>query len=358
ASFAMMCLVSGLGILILIFIPGDLIFVYLRNKRNKRLLKEIMEKGTQPDVDVSEDDLVLRPETIKHLKKILQPYERQSFYHLVYDEHGTGKNTLIRISSREVGRGVIDVDVPASLDLTKFGDAFGKTLNFTFEEHISHTKQPIRKIFNKTVDTLSKWERALDVFKREAEIILDVLQDDAKDNAADRKYVAVFVMIEIGDLSKRNHLINKRNIKGDAKKFYELVGGRIMDLKIVADKFIDGQSPEDIKNSILNEIEKKFNTARLLRKQLHHEIGKRVIHALLGSKNKELKFTTFMKYFNNYKEANEVLENNVFSYHPENNVFTFQYQSSESYIRENTDIFVNLIDLTPQEVTSSNQTTK
>ncbi|CAG8634143.1 9095_t:CDS:1, partial [Acaulospora colombiana] len=113
-----------------------------------------------------------------------------------------------------------------------------------------------------------------------------------------------------------------------------------------------------IKNSILNEIEKKFNTAQLLRKKLHHEIGKRVIHALLGSKNKELKFTTFMEYFNNYKGANEVLENNVFAYHPENNVVTFQSQSVESYIRENTDIFVNLIDLTPQEGTSSNQTNK
>ncbi|CAG8579800.1 10558_t:CDS:2 [Acaulospora morrowiae] len=330
-------------------------------------------------MEVSEDELVLRPEITKRLKKIFQPY------------------THFIIWFVEVGRGVIYVDVPASLDLTKFGDAFGKALNFTFEEHISYTIQLIRKMFSKTEDILSKWERALDAFKREAEVykakngkppviiydnvsrliadhprILDVLQDDAKDNADDRKYIAVFVsseggvprrmeLMEIGDLSEKeskDYLINKRNIKEDAKKFYKLVGGRIMDLKIVADKFIDGKSLEDIKNSILNEIEKKFNTAQLLRKQYHHEIGKRVIHALLESKNKELKFTTFMEYFNNYKEANEVLENNVFAYHPENNVVTFQSQSVESYIRENTDIFVNLIDLTPQEGTSSNRTNK
>ncbi|CAG8542751.1 3313_t:CDS:2 [Acaulospora morrowiae] len=107
-----------------------------------------------------------------------------------------------------------------------------------------------------------------------------------------------------------------------------------MDLKVTADKFMRGESLKDIKNPILNEVEKKFKTAQLLRKQLHHEIGKRVI------------------------QADEVLENNVFAYHPENNVVTFQSQLVESYIRENTDIFVNLIDLTLQERTSSNQTNK
>ncbi|CAG8542731.1 3312_t:CDS:2 [Acaulospora morrowiae] len=222
ASFAITYLVSGLGILISIFILGDLIFACLRNKRNKRLLRETMEKGTQPDVEVSGNELVLRPETIKRLKNILQPYEGQPFYHLVCGEHGTGKTTLIRISSREVGHGVIYVDVPASLDLTKFGDAFGKSLNFIFEEHISYTKQLIRKMFGKTEGTLSKWERALDAFKREAELykakngkppvivydnvgrlvadhprILDVLQDDAKDSADNRKYFAVSTVKEV-----------------------------------------------------------------------------------------------------------------------------------------------------------------
>ena len=52
-------------------------------------------------------------------------------------------------------------------------------------------------------------------------------------------------MIEIGDLSKEEsmeYLIEKRNIKEvDAKKLFDLVGGRIIDLKTVADDFLTGQ---------------------------------------------------------------------------------------------------------------------
>ncbi|CAG8700750.1 12481_t:CDS:2, partial [Ambispora gerdemannii] len=109
--------------------------------------------------------------------------------------------------------------------------------------------------------------------------ILDILQDDAKDNADDRKYIAVFVssegsvprrmesrsawsradkpVIEIGDLSEKesiDYLVNKRKIvEEEAKKLYELVGGRIVDLKSVANKFLAGQSFKVIKQQILTE---------------------------------------------------------------------------------------------------------
>jgi len=120
--------------------------------------------------------------------------------------------------------------------------------------------------------------------------ILDILQDDAKDNADDRKYIAVFVssegsvprrmeckyctvfrctpriityrlrflarsawsradqpVIEIGDLSEKEsmeYLTDKRKIDSVvAKKLYDLVGGRIVELKATADK-LAGQSFE------------------------------------------------------------------------------------------------------------------
>jgi hypothetical protein len=82
----------------------------------------------------------------------------------------------------------------------------------------------------------------------------------------------------------------------------------------------------------------KFKTAQLLRKQSNHEAGKKAIRALLDSK--ELDFTTFMEFFDNYEEADRVLEANVFSYHPEKHTVTFQSQSVESYIREKGDIFI------------------
>jgi len=164
-------------------------------------------------------------------------------------------------------------------------------------------------------------------------------------------------VMEIGDLSEKeskDYLIKRCTIKEEKKgkfirteckindeqvdELYKLVGGRIVDLKSVADKFLAGKSLEVIKQSILSEVEKKFNTAQLLRKQLHHEVGKKVIKALFDSK--ELGFTTFMEFFNNYEDASKVLETNIFAYHPEKNTVSFQSQSIECYIREKEDIFI------------------
>ncbi|CAG8682840.1 13796_t:CDS:2 [Funneliformis caledonium] len=386
------------------FISGDNLYSWYVNFRNECLLNKTMEKGTRPETDGSDDELVPRPEVLERLMKILQPHKNHSFYHMVCGEHGTGKTTLTRMASREAGRvkdkdnkvikdggmGIIYVDVPANPNLNKFGDAFVKAINFTFEEHISYTKHLARKFFGATEETNDpKWERAMDAFKRVAEAykakhdkppvivydnvsrlvhknpeILDILQDDAKDNADDRKYIAVFVssegsvprrmesrsawsrakqpVIEIGDLSEKEsmeYLIKKRKINEvEAKKLYELVGGRIVELKDVADDFLTGQSFEVIKQSIFTKVEKKFNTAQLLRKQLHHEVGKKAIKAILDSK--ELGFTTFMEFFNNYEEASKVLETNIFAYHPEKNNVSFQSQSIECYIREKKDIFI------------------
>ncbi len=151
------------------FISGDNVYSWYVNRCNERLLNETIEKGTRPDVGISRDKLVSRPVIVERLKKVLQPYEDQSSYHVVCGEHGTGKTTLTRIASREVGQvkdkdnkviqdggmGVIYVDIPANPNLNKFGDAFGKALNFTFEEHISYTKHLVRKIFGATEGTLS-----------------------------------------------------------------------------------------------------------------------------------------------------------------------------------------------------------
>ena len=55
-------------------------------------------------------------------------------------------------------------------------------------------------------------------------------------------------MIEIGDLSKEEsmeYLIKKRKIKEvDAKNIFDLVGGRIVELKTVADDLLAGQTFE------------------------------------------------------------------------------------------------------------------
>ncbi|CAJ0757234.1 5727_t:CDS:2, partial [Entrophospora sp. SA101] len=124
----------------------------------------------------------------------------------------------------------------------------------------------------------------------------------------------------------------------EANKIYELVGGRIVELKAVADDFLDGKSFKVIKWQILTEVEKKFKNAQLYENQPYHEVGKRVINSLL--KSKELSYITYMKFFNRAEESDKMLEYNVFAYHPEKNTVTFQSQSVEYYIRENANMFL------------------
>ncbi|CAG8702367.1 12067_t:CDS:2, partial [Ambispora gerdemannii] len=144
----------------------DLLYAWYRNGCNERLLNETVEKGTRPEIDVSDDELVSRPLVVDHLKKIFQPYRNQSFYHMVCGEHGSGKTTLTRIASSEVGHGVIYVDVPANFE--KFAEEFSRAINFTFEEHISFTAQLMKKILGYTNNKFNypKWVRAMEAFKR------------------------------------------------------------------------------------------------------------------------------------------------------------------------------------------------
>ena len=113
------------------FFCTDLCLTYFRNKRNHSRLIKTIEEGTQPEIGVLEDKLFPRPIVVDLLKNIFQPDEDQSFYYTICGEHGTGKTTMVRIASREVGRGVIYVDVPP--DVKKFGKAFGRAINFAFE---------------------------------------------------------------------------------------------------------------------------------------------------------------------------------------------------------------------------------
>ncbi|RHZ63859.1 hypothetical protein Glove_327g23 [Diversispora epigaea] len=369
---------------IILSIPVDLLYTWYQNRCNEYLLNETMEKGTRPQIDIFTEEFVLRPDVVNSLKKIFKPNKYHSYYYVICGEHGTGKTTLTKIASKEVGQGVIYINIPKKFDtLEDFGVAFEKAINFTFKEHIAFSKRILKK------SNQEKWEKAFNTFKRISEIykekhgkppviiydnisqlipkysdIIDYLQDNAKDNADDGNFISVFVcnensvprrmemrsawsrakkpVIEIGDLNEKEsmkYLINKRKIKQEeAKKLYELVGGRIVELKEVADDFISGQSFEVIKDSKLIKVEKRFKAAKLLQNQSNYEIGKCLIKVLLDSK--EINTNVFRKYSKDDKYS-EILEANVFTYHPSRNTVTFQSKLIEYYIRENANIFIS-----------------
>src|SRR5437764_15202309 len=94
--------------------------------------------------------------------------------------------------------------------------------------------------------------------------------------------------------------------------------------------------------------------AKFYKNQAYHKAGMQVINSLL--KSKKLKFTIYVDFFKSKEEADKLLEKNVFAYHPENNVVTFQSKSVEFYIQENSDIYVDLIDINDSnQATTSNE---
>ncbi|PKK71903.1 hypothetical protein RhiirC2_743663, partial [Rhizophagus irregularis] len=172
--------------------------------------------------------------------------------------------------------GVIYVEIPSDTkdkDVAHFGKAFGKSLNL---EHIPFTAQLMKKVLGDNVDRRPNWRRALEAFKNAGTVyktkhnklpvivydnisglintnpkVLDTLQDDAKMGADYREYIAYYLLIiililarsawsrakhpviEIGDLSNEEsmkYLTEKRKINEvEAKKLYDLVGGRTKD---------------------------------------------------------------------------------------------------------------------------------
>ncbi|PKY29590.1 hypothetical protein RhiirB3_446278 [Rhizophagus irregularis] len=342
-----------------------------RGRNNdSRLIKNVKE-GTRPEINVSADELFPRPIIVSHLKAIFQPAKNQSRYYTVCGEPGTGKTTLIKLALKEVGRGVVYVDVPPFVN--DFGETFGEAINFAFEEDVSLNNQLRRKLSDESDEP--KWVRALITFQLAAKaynvkydipavIVYDnvdrldpktirILQNSAKDNADSQTYIAVFVSsegsvlkimegnsssysrafgpIEIGDLTKEEsikYLVSKHKIKEEAAT--------------------TGQSFKVIKQAILNITEKKLLRAQICPKQKYHKVACRIINSLLT--NKELKYIKYLQFFDNDEEADEVLEKNVFAYHPGKNIITFQSQSVELYIKTEADDFgVKLIDTTPAD---------
>jgi len=120
-----------------VLLTGDCIYYMWMISSNNRRVNKTIEKGTQPQDKVSEDKFIPRYEIMVQLRKIFQPDKDQSSYYVIYGEHGTGKTTLIKRVAREIGKGVIYIDIPE--DFNKLGEEFGKAINFKFEEDVKNS---------------------------------------------------------------------------------------------------------------------------------------------------------------------------------------------------------------------------
>ncbi|CAG8748652.1 14365_t:CDS:2, partial [Gigaspora rosea] len=122
----------------------DLNFANWYNRRNERTILNAFEYGSCPEPDVMQKQLIYREIVIKQLRRFLEPISDHSSYHVVVGNHGTGKTTVVRQCAREVGKGVIYVDVPPVLD--NFIDNLAKAIGYSFNEYVSFTESFKRKI--------------------------------------------------------------------------------------------------------------------------------------------------------------------------------------------------------------------
>ncbi|CAG8440738.1 10232_t:CDS:2 [Diversispora eburnea] len=277
------------------------------NKYEIRRVNNAIQKCTLPELNISSDKYYPRSQVLEQLKKIFTPQKNSRPYYFIYGKHGIGKSTLIKMALREVGQGIVYVDIPP--DINDFGKNFAKAMNIKISDLTDN------------------------VFVSSKNLVPE---------GSSYGYWVNVKYFEIGDLTEEesiNYLVNKKNIKEEeAKKIYELVGGCIIDLEKVADDLFSGQSFEDIKQKIKIEVGKKFRMAKLLPGDQYYKMGRNIINALLDSK--EICHSELWKLSDYLEKGKKLLKKNIFEYHPDTHTITLQSKSIEYYIRENADLFI------------------
>ena len=81
--------------------------------------------------------------------------------------------------------------------------------------------------------------------------------------------------------------------------------------------------PVIIKIAILCITKRKLQSAQVYLSQKYHKVACQIINSLLMVK--KLEYGEYLQFFDNVKEAEEVLEKNVFAYYSEKNIVTFQF---------------------------------
>ncbi|CAG8613556.1 7178_t:CDS:2 [Diversispora eburnea] len=127
--------------------------------------------------------------------------------------------------------------------------------------------------------------------------ILDIFQDDVKDNADDQRFISVFISNEGTHSAWSCADLPVIEIAGEPLEVYD-----------------------------------KLEKFRMNPGQPNHGTAKIIIGALLNSNNMLREMTKM--------EPNKLLKDSMFAYHSESKTVTFQSHSVECYIRENAKIFI------------------
>ncbi|CAI2186264.1 11898_t:CDS:2 [Funneliformis geosporum] len=332
-------IVIGTGIVV------DLSFAHWYNRRNERILFNAFEHGSCPEPDVPREMMIYREDVIKKLRRIFEPKSTHSSYHVVVGNHGTGKTTMVRECAKEVGKGVIYVDVPPVLN--KFVENFANAIGF--HEHCSFIELFRQKFLE--ISNSDAFKRGAKNYKANNDgkplmLILDNISklsqknvkmiEDLQDltNSMLTSPVASLCL----DLTDEEILIYlcKLNIEEkDANQLIELLGDWIKDLKIYGYWIKEGMTLKDkkIHKIVFYSIENDFHQAQIMKSEVNHAISNVIVDELV--KNEKIEYDEFIKLVNNKEIADKLIQANVFSYNLENNFVTFQSRTKEIFVKEN-----------------------
>jgi hypothetical protein len=114
-----------------------------------------------------------------------------------------------------------------------------------------------------------------------------------------------------------------------AAQIHELVGGRMVHLKIITDEIIKrGVTLEKIRKTMFGTAENELKSAKIFRKYRYHKEGAAIIRELL--KKGSISQRTFYDQVG-VDTGNKFLETNVFAFHFDSGEITFQSTLMKRY---------------------------
>jgi hypothetical protein len=126
--------------------------------------------------------------------------------------------------------------------------------------------------------------------------------------------------------------LNHRKIdEQQATQIHELVGGRMVHLKTVADDIKKKRTFEDIRREMYSDAKHQLNSAQVLSGLRYHEKGAKIIRELLkkGSISEDAYYSLVGRV-----TGGKLLETNVFAFHYNSQEITFQSTVMKRYCEE------------------------
>jgi hypothetical protein len=127
------------------------------------------------------------------------------------------------------------------------------------------------------------------------------------------------------------YLKNRKIDEQQAAQIHELVGGRMVHLKISADGINGNATFEDIRKEMYSDAQTQLNSAQVLSGLCYHEEGAKIIRELLkkGSISEDAYYSLVDRV-----TGGKLLETNVFVFHYDSQEITFQSTVMKRYCAE------------------------